>query len=74
MCDRDTNFPAGFFYSHVGWLLVRKTKEVKEKRETIDMSDLDADPYVTFHRKYGLLTVFFLNSMKLPYFVMKFIF
>ncbi|KAH7980877.1 hypothetical protein HPB49_019778 [Dermacentor silvarum] len=44
----------GFFFSHVGWLLVRKHPDVRAKGKTIDMSDLLADPVVRFQRKHYL--------------------
>ncbi|KDR08705.1 Acyl-CoA Delta(11) desaturase [Zootermopsis nevadensis] len=45
----------GFFFSHVGWLLVRKHPDVKEKGKGIDMSDLDTDPLLMFQKKYYLI-------------------
>lgn len=45
------NATRGFFFSHVGWLLVRKHPDVKEKGKTIDMSDLEADPFLRFQKK-----------------------
>lgn len=45
------NATRGFFFSHVGWLLVRKHPDVKEKGKAIDMSDLSADPLVMFQKK-----------------------
>ncbi|CAG9828024.1 unnamed protein product, partial [Diabrotica balteata] len=46
------NSNRGFFFSHVGWLLMRKHPQVKNKGKTIDMSDVEADPVVKFQRKY----------------------
>lgn len=45
------NATRGFFFSHIGWLLVRKHPDVKEKGKTLDTSDLDADPVVMFQKK-----------------------
>lgn len=45
------NATRGFFFSHVGWLLVRKHPDVKEKGKAIDMSDLEADPFLKFQKK-----------------------
>lgn len=42
----------GFWFSHVGWLLMDKHKDVIEKGKCIDMSDIIADPVVSFHTKY----------------------
>ncbi|GBO98618.1 hypothetical protein EVAR_34244_1 [Eumeta japonica] len=48
------NASRGFFFSHVGWLLVRKHPLVKEKGKTIDMSDIYADPLLRFQKKYAV--------------------
>ncbi|XP_050508836.1 acyl-CoA Delta-9 desaturase-like isoform X2 [Diabrotica virgifera virgifera] len=45
------NSNRGFFFSHVGWLLMKKHPEVKHKGKTIDMSDVAADPVVKFQKK-----------------------
>lgn len=45
------NASRGFFFSHMGWLLIRKHPEVKEKGKLIDMSDLEQDPVVMFQKK-----------------------
>uniref|UniRef100_A0A6P7GWC5 Acyl-CoA desaturase 1-like isoform X2 n=1 Tax=Diabrotica virgifera virgifera TaxID=50390 RepID=A0A6P7GWC5_DIAVI len=45
------NSNRGFFFSHVGWLLMKKHPEVKSKGKTIDMSDVAADPVVQFQKK-----------------------
>jgi len=37
------NINRGFFYSHVGWLLLKKNKEVIEEGKKIDLSDLKDD-------------------------------
>jgi len=46
------NATRGFFFSHVGWLLVRKHPDVKEKGAAIDVSDLKADPVLAFQHKF----------------------
>ncbi|CAH2108178.1 unnamed protein product [Euphydryas editha] len=51
------NATRGFFFSHIGWLLVRKHPEINEKGHTIDLSDLWADPVLRFQKKYYLLLV-----------------
>ncbi|CAG9126827.1 unnamed protein product [Plutella xylostella] len=48
------NAHRGFFYAHVGWLLVRKHPDVKKAGPTIDMSDLDANPVVKFQKDYAI--------------------
>lgn len=45
------NAKNGFFFSHVGWLLVKKHPDVRRKGKVIDMSDLDQDPVVAFQKK-----------------------
>ncbi|UYV83529.1 SCD, partial [Cordylochernes scorpioides] len=42
----------GFFFAHMGWLLCKKHPDVIEKGNTIDMSDVLADPVVQFQRRY----------------------
>jgi len=46
------NATRGLFFSHMGWLLVRKHPSVAEKGKGIDLSDLKADPVLRFQRKY----------------------
>ncbi|CAG0883742.1 unnamed protein product [Cyprideis torosa] len=46
------NAKRGFFFSHVGWLLMRKHPEVIRKGKDIDMSDLMKDPIVMFQRRH----------------------
>ncbi|XP_066994123.1 acyl-CoA Delta-9 desaturase [Anabrus simplex] len=49
------NATRGFFFSHIGWLLVKKHPDVKEKGKTVELHDLEQDPIVTFQRKYYLI-------------------
>ncbi|GMS92650.1 hypothetical protein PENTCL1PPCAC_14825, partial [Pristionchus entomophagus] len=51
------NINRGFFFSHVGWLMVRKHPKVKEMGAKVDMSDLEADPILAFQRKFYNLLV-----------------
>ncbi|XP_052041173.1 stearoyl-CoA desaturase 4 isoform X1 [Apodemus sylvaticus] len=51
------NSRRGFFFSHMGWLLVRKHPAVKEKGGKLDMSDLKAEKLVMFQRRYYKLAV-----------------
>lgn len=46
------NSKRGFFFAHMGWLMLRKHPQVSEKGSTIDLSDLLADPIVRFQRRY----------------------
>lgn len=45
------NAKRGFFFSHIGWLMVRKHKDVLIKGKTVDLSDLEADPVVMFQKR-----------------------
>lgn len=51
------NAVRGFFFSHCGWLMVRKHPEVKEKGKLMDMTDLFNDPVCTIQRKFYLPSV-----------------
>ncbi|KAJ8721555.1 hypothetical protein PYW07_002330 [Mythimna separata] len=51
------NAKRGFFFSHIGWLMVRKHKDVFEKGATVDMSDLEKDPIVMFQKKTYLVVM-----------------
>ncbi|CAH0407053.1 unnamed protein product [Chilo suppressalis] len=61
------NATRGFFFAHVGWLLVRKHPQIKAKGKTIDLSDLWADPVLRFQKKYYMilmpLTCFIMPSV-----------
>nr|KAF6388732.1 stearoyl-CoA desaturase 5 [Myotis myotis] len=51
------NARRGFFFSHIGWLFVRKHRDVIEKGRNLDVTDLLADPVVRFQRKYYKISV-----------------
>ncbi|KAM6441654.1 stearoyl-CoA desaturase isoform 2-T2 [Liasis olivaceus] len=46
------NASRGFFFAHIGWLLVRKHPDVIEKGQKLDLSDLKADQVVMFQRRH----------------------
>ncbi|KAL5284324.1 hypothetical protein ACFFRR_006546 [Megaselia abdita] len=46
------NANRGFFFAHVGWLMMLKHPEVIKKGRQMDMSDILADPVVQFHQKH----------------------
>jgi stearoyl-CoA desaturase (delta-9 desaturase) len=54
----------GFFFAHIGWLMMKKHPSLLEKGHTVDMTDTLADPVVRFNRKYfyplSYLTIFIL--------------
>lgn len=62
------NASRGFFFSHVGWLMVRKHPDVIEKGKKLDLGDLKADPVVMFQKKYYKPSVVLL-CFALPTFV-----
>ena len=45
------NAKNGFFFAHVGWLLVRKHPDVIKKGQQLDLSDLYDDKIVMFQRR-----------------------
>lgn len=49
------NAKRGFFFAHVGWLLLRKHPEVKNKGKGIDLSDLESDRILMFQKKWVFL-------------------
>ncbi|XP_056616804.1 stearoyl-CoA desaturase b isoform X1 [Triplophysa dalaica] len=65
------NARRGFFFAHIGWLLVRKHPDVIKKGSRLDLSDLEADGVVMFQRRYYKLSVVvacFLIPMFVPWF------
>ncbi|KAI6230291.1 Fatty acid desaturase [Aphelenchoides fujianensis] len=68
------NTNRGFFFSHMGWLLVRKHPKLKEFGAKLDLSDLSKDPLLAFQRKHYLLLVLlfcFLMPTVVPVFLWK---
>lgn len=59
------NAKRGFFFAHIGWLMMKKHPQIFIKGKNIDISDLRGDPVVMFqHRHY--LKLCFLFSVFLP--------
>ncbi|XP_063832579.1 acyl-CoA Delta(11) desaturase-like [Ostrinia nubilalis] len=48
------NASRGFFFSHIGWLMTKKSEEVKRQGNSIDMSDLYNNPVLRFQKKYAV--------------------
>lgn len=46
------NSKRGFFFSHMGWLLVKKHPDVIAAGKKIDISDLTNDPLLKFQHKW----------------------
>nr|ABY82110.1 stearoyl-CoA desaturase (predicted) [Callithrix jacchus] len=69
--DADPNSRRGFFFSHVGWLLVRKHPAVKEKGLMLDLSDLKAEKLVMFQRRFykpGVVLMCFILPTLVPFY------
>ncbi|KAJ8730845.1 hypothetical protein PYW08_002258 [Mythimna loreyi] len=45
----------GFFFSHVGWLMMKKHPDVLKQGAKVDMSDILNDPLIQFHTRHFLL-------------------
>lgn len=45
------NYSRGFFFAHMGWLMVRKHPQVKIKGAGIDLSDIERDRVCVFQKK-----------------------
>jgi stearoyl-CoA desaturase (delta-9 desaturase) len=59
------NANRGFFFAHMGWLMVRKHPAVMKAGKTINMTDLEQDSLVMFqHRHY--IPCFLLAGFVLP--------
>ncbi|KAI5754551.1 hypothetical protein M8J77_009499 [Diaphorina citri] len=59
------NASRGFFFSHIGWLMVRKHPDVIRGGKLVDMSDLNADPLIMLQKKY-YKTWFTIFSIGIP--------
>lgn len=49
------NSKRGFFFSHMGWLMIKKHKDVRLRGKTVDLSDLEKDPLVVWQRRLYLI-------------------
>ncbi|CAD6209091.1 GSCOCG00003722001-RA-CDS [Cotesia congregata] len=58
----------GFWFSHVGWLMLKKRPEVIEKGNLIDMSDILNDPVVQFFDRHHMKLKLLFN-MIIPVFI-----
>nr|CBN81527.1 Stearoyl-CoA desaturase [Dicentrarchus labrax] len=66
------NAVRGFFFAHIGWLLVRKHPDVIEKGRKLELNDLLADKVVMFQRKYykpSVLLMCFFVPMFVPWYM-----
>ncbi|GAB0096568.1 Acyl-CoA desaturase [Sergentomyia squamirostris] len=62
------NAKRGFFFAHVGWLVLTPHPEVVAKRKIIDMSDLETDQIVMWQKKL-YVPLFALLAIAMPVFV-----
>lgn len=51
------NSQRGFFFSHIGWLMIQKTPDASRRLKEVDMSDMEADPVIRFCDKYVSLCI-----------------
>ena len=63
--DGDPHNPKrGFFFAHVGWLLMKKHPDVITKGQQSDLTDLYSDKIVMFQKRYGQSK---LSALRLKY-------
>ncbi|XP_028822335.1 acyl-CoA desaturase [Denticeps clupeoides] len=65
------NASRGFFFAHIGWLLVRKHPDVIEKGSKLDLADLKADKVVMLQRRFykpSVLLMCFFTPMFVPWY------
>ncbi|XP_060524508.1 acyl-CoA Delta-9 desaturase-like [Cylas formicarius] len=66
------NSKRGFWFSHVGWLCMKKHPDVLRKGKTVDMTDIMSDPLIAFHVRYWmifkLIFCFIIPTLIPPYF------
>ena len=55
------NAKRGFFFAHIGWLLMKKHPNVLIKGRSVDMSDLKRDPVIQFQVRYYLPLAVLIN-------------
>lgn len=46
------NANRGLFFSHIGWLMLKKNDQVVQAGKQIDMSDIENDPILKVCNKY----------------------
>lgn len=45
------NIKRGFFYAHIGWLMMKRHPELKEKSKYVNYNDALSDPVLQFQRR-----------------------
>ena len=58
------NAERGFFFAHVGWLLMKKHPDVITKAQQSDLTNLYSDKIVMFQKRYGRSK---LSALRLQY-------
>lgn len=53
----------GFFFSHIGWLVLKKDPAVFRAGEKLDFADIEADPIVMWQHKAGIWFSFFMTFL-----------
>ena len=51
------NSKRGFWFSHIGWLTLKRHPDVVAKGKQLDLSDILNDPVVAFEEKYVLMKI-----------------
>ena len=57
------NAKRGFFFAHMGWLMMKKHPEVFLKGCSIDMSDIQCDSVVMFQKRYYYILAFIMSLL-----------
>jgi stearoyl-CoA desaturase (delta-9 desaturase) len=63
----------GFFFAHIGWLMMKRHPDCEEKRSKIDVKYLWSDPIVKFQYDYYIPLVLLINVI-IPTFIPYFLF
>lgn len=43
-----TNIRRGFFFAHIGWIMIKRHPECIKRMEEVNLKDIEADPIVKF--------------------------
>uniref|UniRef100_A0A3P8PQ29 Stearoyl-CoA desaturase b n=1 Tax=Astatotilapia calliptera TaxID=8154 RepID=A0A3P8PQ29_ASTCA len=65
------NASRGFFFSHIGWLLVQEHPDCAEKKQKLSLSDLTTDKVVMFQKRHyvvSMLVLWFLVPTLVPWY------
>lgn len=66
------NSKRGFFFAHIGWLLVKKHPKVRLQGAKVSLQDLEDDPIVMFQRRFYIPLVIILWAV-LPTYIPVFL-